>query len=193
MRSRLGTAEHGLSLLEKKLKILEQERDRLRASAELTRREWESACREARTWQLRAVLLGGERSIRLAAADRPAEVTVQWATAAGVRYPDHVECTLPPDTSRAIIGSSAVVRARSAHRAALGAAGRHAAAVAALRAVERERTATRIRAQGLHRRRIPDLRAELVRVELALEEQERAENVRLRRAIGAPADSPRSI
>ncbi|MEU7141650.1 V-type ATP synthase subunit D [Nocardia sp. NPDC046473] len=183
LRGRLGIAEHGLSLLEQKLKILERERDRLRVLAERSRCEWESTCLEARTWQLRAVLLGGQRSIRLAAADRPAEMSIHWATAAGVRYPDRVEFVLPQGSTRAIPSSSVIVHAQSAHRAAVGAAGRYAAAAAAVHAVEREYSTTRIRAQGLHRRRIPDLVAALARVELALEEQERAENIRLRRAI----------
>jgi len=187
LRERLRLAEHGLSLLEKKLAILEQERSRLRQLAEQTRHDWEATCLAARTWQVRAELLGGQRSLRLAGPQHATDVTVRWATTAGVRYPHDVDCASPPDDGEAIVGSTTLVAAAAAHRTAITAAARYAVADAAVRAVDREFVATRIRAQGLRRRRVPDLRAALARVELALEEEERSEGIRLRWAMGMPS------
>jgi len=184
LRDRLGLAEHGLSLLEKKLTLLEQERARLRLLAEHTRHDWHASCLAARTWQLRAELLGGRHSLQLAAPPRAADATVHWTTTAGVRYPNDIDCTLPTDPDDVIAGSITVVAAIAAHRTAITDAARYAAAEAAVRSVDREFTATRIRAQGLRRRRIPDLRAALAHIELALEEQERSEGIGLRWATG---------
>lgn len=181
LRNRLDLAEHGLSLLERKLLLLEQERTRLRELAEQARTDWASACRTARTWQLRAELLSGSSSLTTAAPLHPADITVHWTTTAGVRYPNDVDCALPDDPADVITGSTTLARTITAHRVAIAAAARCAAADAAARSLACECTATRIRAQGLRRRRIPELRTALAITELALEEQERAEGIRLRR------------
>jgi V/A-type H+-transporting ATPase subunit D len=183
LRDRLQLAEHGLSLLEKKLTILDQDRARLRGLADQAHADWESTCRQARTWQLRAELLGGQHSLSLATPVRAATLTVHWITAAGVRYPGAVDVANLDPTPDTVVGTATLARAAAAHRAAVRAAARYAAADAAATAVEREFTATRVRVQGLRRRRIPDLRAALARVELTLEEQERSEAIQLRRAL----------
>jgi V/A-type H+-transporting ATPase subunit D len=182
LRDRLQLAEHGLSLLERKLTLFEAERTRLRQLADTAEAVWHTACREARTWQLRAELLGGQHALRLAAPRVPAGIVLGWTTTAGLRYPGAAEVTTTPD-STAVATNTTTALAAAAHRVALGAAIRYAAAEAAVTAVERECAATRVRAQSLRHRRIPDLRAALARVELALEEQERSEAIRLRRAL----------
>jgi V/A-type H+-transporting ATPase subunit D len=182
LRERLELAGSALALLEQKRAILEQEYRRLRTAAEDTARDWDTACRTARTWQLRATLLGGQRCLVLAAARQPAGITVTTAALAGLRYPDTVDCTLPQSNSETMTPSSAVAQARTAHAAAVGAAAQHAVTLAAVRAVEHELTATRLRAQALRHRRIPALRAALAQLELSLEERERAERILLQRA-----------
>lgn len=183
LRDRLAVADRGVSLLERKLRILRGEQRRLHILAEGCERDWGRCADDARTWSLRAGLAGGQRSLRLATGREPAEVTVTWTTVMGVRYPDQVELVPPdPDTESRIIGNAALVHAREAHTVAVRAAARQAAAQAALRVVDRELAATRVRARALRRHWIPRLQAALQEVEMVLEEQERAEGIRRRRA-----------
>lgn len=187
LRERLDLAESAVSLLEQKRALLEQEHQRLCARRVATGREWASACELARMWQQRAVLIGGQPALALAAPAQRADIAIGMSALAGVRYPDSAECTVPHDITNTITTSSAVVPARDAHTAALGAAADHAIALAAVRAVERELTATRVRARALRQRRIPDLLAALGELELALEERERAEQIPFRRSASGSA------
>ena len=190
LRDRLDIAERGVSLLEQKLRILDGELRRFRSQAEQTRSSWERACSDARMWQLRAELLGGQRSIRLASTDEPATVTVTWTSTMGIRYPAGIDCALPPaDSADVVTGSAAVVHARQAHREALVAATAHAATSAAVDTIEREIRSTRRRARALSRHWLPHLRAELARIELELEEAERADAVRLSSATSTERSS----
>lgn len=178
LRRRLDLAERGVALLDRKLALLEPEARRLAVLRDDTAREWEAACARARTWQLRAALLGGRRAPRSAIVPA-ADITVRIATIAGVRYPCGVDCVLPQAIPGAPDESATLLSARAAHRDALAAAAAHAAARAAAHAFERELAATRIRVRGLRHRRIPALRTALAQLEFALEEQERADLVRL--------------
>jgi V/A-type H+-transporting ATPase subunit D len=99
----------------------------------------------------------------------------------GVHHPGEPVCVLPGDsTAGQIIGSAGLIQARAAHREALLAAVRYAAAQAAARAIGREAAITGQRVRALRHRRIPQLSGLLAQVELDLEEQERAEAVRRR-------------
>lgn len=60
LMSRLELAERGVTLLEEKLRLLASRRDGLKARVEVTRSAWETACREADVWYLRALMLGGQ-------------------------------------------------------------------------------------------------------------------------------------
>jgi V/A-type H+/Na+-transporting ATPase subunit D len=182
LRARLDVAEHGVALLEQKVAILGDERRHLRELAAHTGRDWERACLDARTWTLRATLLGGQRSIRQATPDFQATVTVAWTTTMGIRYPEGAECVPPRRDGRVLVDSSALVCAQRAHDAALAAAARHGAALAAVRVIDREFYATRLRATALRRHWVPNLRNALAKIELDLEEQERAEGIRLKAA-----------
>jgi V/A-type H+/Na+-transporting ATPase subunit D len=181
LREHLDLAEHGVALLEHKLTILKRERAPLRERTERARREWETRCRDARIWQLRALLAGGGRSLT-DAATAPAVAHLRWTNTAGVRHPDTIDYHPAAETGVEIIHNASIVHARDAHRAAVAAAADYAAATAALRAVEQEYNRTRIRAQGLRRHRIPDLRAALDQLDLMLEEDERTAATTLRRA-----------
>ena len=114
---------------------------------------------EARTWTLRATLLGGQRSIQHATPDNPATVTVTWTTTMGIRYPDGSDWSPPRPDGPVVVHSSAVVYSQTANHAAVGAAAHHAAALAAVRVKDREFHATRLRAMALRRHWVPSLRA----------------------------------
>ena len=189
LRARLDVAERGVTLLEQKVHILGDERRRLRALTEDTGRDWERACLEARTWTLRATLLGGQRSIQHATPDDPATVTVTSTTTMGIGYPDGADYTPPHPDGPVVVDSSAIVYAQTSHHAALAAAARHGAALAALRVIDREFHATQLRATALRRHWLPSLRAALAKIELDLDEQERAEAIRLKSATNAAPTS----
>lgn len=190
LRARLDVAERGMALLEQKVAILGDERRRLRALTADTGRDWERACLDARTWTLRATLLGGQRSIQQATPDKPATVTVTWRTTMGIRYPEGADYTPPPQDGPVVVDSSAIVYAQSAHHAALAAAARHGAALAAERVIDHEFHATRLRAMALRRHWVPSLRSALAKIQLDLEEQERAEGIRLKSATTAARRQP---
>ena len=141
--------------------------------------EWERRQADADTWLLRAALLGGERAIRLAAAGTFAEVTISHAATMGVRYPAEATCATPPPVGR---DGPALAAAREAHRVALAAAVRHAAAAEALRVIEAETVVTRYRLRAVRDRWIPRLEQALAEVTFAIEELERADAARLRLA-----------
>ena len=126
-------------------------------------------------------MLGGQGAITLATPRERASITVDWTTTTGVRFPDGVQCVLPPTEDDAVVyTSSAALGASQFHRVALVAAAEHAVATAALATIEREYRATRLRARALSKHWLPRLRDELARINLELEEQDRAESSRLR-------------
>jgi V/A-type H+/Na+-transporting ATPase subunit D len=183
---RLAVARRGADLLDRKLQVLQGELDRRRDAAARAAAEWERRQADADRWLLRAALLGGERAIRLAAADTFAEVTISHAATMGVRYPADAACVTPPP---AVGDGPALTAAREAHRAVLAAAVRHAAAAEAFRVLEAETVATRYRLRAVRDRWIPRLEQALAEVTFALEELERADAARLRLA-AATRDRP---
>jgi V/A-type H+-transporting ATPase subunit D len=182
LRKRLEIARRGSDLLDRKLRILRREQERLALLVQRTGEEWQRTCGDAETWLLRAALLGGQRALRLAGDGAPAEVTVVWAETMGIHYPVQATCAPPGDRGPLAPRSAALGQAASAHRTALAAALRHAAATAAARTVDDEVAVTRQRLRAIEDRWIPRLQAALAEVELTLDEQERADGVRLRRA-----------
>ncbi|HTX85840.1 MAG TPA: V-type ATP synthase subunit D [Streptosporangiaceae bacterium] len=178
---RLDTARRGADLLDRKLRILQGELARLQAAAAETAGQWDQCEADARTWLLRAAMLGGERAIRLADDGQVADVQVSYATTMGIRYPATAACTIPPTLTW---DSPVLVRARQAHRAALEAAARHAAASAAARVVNDEVRATRYRLRAVQDRWIPGLEQALAKATFTIEELERADAARLRLATG---------
>jgi V/A-type H+-transporting ATPase subunit D len=182
LSERLAVATSALSLLENKRALLEGEQRRLRAHLDRTARDWERACSAALEWQMRAALFGGTRSVLEAAPVAHADVQVRRTTLAGVDYPESIESAASQADSAQIISSAGLYHACEAHRRALAAAAEHAAAAAAVRAVERELAVTRIHARAVRHRRIPGLRAALAELDLTLEERERDERVTARAA-----------
>ncbi|MGN6576622.1 MAG: V-type ATP synthase subunit D [Nocardioides sp.] len=185
LQHRLATAERGAALLDHKLRILRTERERFALLERRTAAGWEAADRAAAEWLLRAVILGGERSLRLAASSTPAQVQVQWNQPMGVRYPAEATCALPDVSPEAPpAGSAALVEARERHRRALEAAVEHAAVQAAVRVLAAEERATRRRLRAIEERWVPRLREALQATQLKLDEDEHADGVRLRWAAG---------
>jgi V/A-type H+-transporting ATPase subunit D len=181
LERRLQVARRGADLLDRKLRILQRELPGLRAQATRAARDWQRCAADADQWLLRAALLGGQRAIRLGSTDPPADVSVSYATTVGVRHPADVTCAVPEPESWT---GPAVAEATRAHQAALQAAARSAAAAAALRVMEAETAATRLRLRAVKDRWIPLLEHARAQLTLALDEQERADLARLRRAQG---------
>jgi V/A-type H+/Na+-transporting ATPase subunit D len=178
---RLATARRGADLLDRKLRILENELARLQTTAAQTAKQWDQSQAEARTWLLRAALLSGEQAIRLADDGLVAGVRVVYTTTMGIRHPETATCDVPPARTW---DSPVIARARQAHRAALEAAVRNAAATAAVRMVDDEVRATRYRLRAVQDRWIPGLEQALAEVTFTIEELERADAARLRLAAG---------
>jgi V/A-type H+-transporting ATPase subunit D len=190
---RLDTAERGLDLLDRKLRVLRGEQQRAHLIAGRTGADWRRRCAEAETWLLRAALLGGQRAIRHAVPAEAAQVQLTWTEVMGVRHPlgATVRCGRP-GTDAATAGTAAVVEAAAAHRAALEAAAHHAVAEEAARRLDAEVAATGHRLRAVEDRWIPRLRAALHRAELDLEELDHTEGIRLRWAAGQqPGGGPR--
>jgi V/A-type H+-transporting ATPase subunit D len=179
LQRRLQVARRGAELLDRKLRILRGESDRLRGVAEEAAAEWERCCADAGRWLQRASLLGGQRAIRLAAGGGRADVTISYRTVMGVRYPAGAACAIPEPVTW---DGPVLAGTRLAQRTALEAAVRHAAAAEALRLVEAETLATQRRLRAVRERWIPRLEEALSQVTLALEEQEIADAARLRLA-----------
>ena len=178
---RLETARRGANLLDRKLRILQGELARLQAAAAETAVQWDRCQADARTWLLRAAMLEGERAIRLADDGQAADVRVSYETTMGIRYPATTTCTVPPTVTW---DSPVLAGARQAHRAALTAAARHAAATASVRLVGDEVRVTRYRLRAVQDRWIPGLEQALADVTFTIEELERSDAARLRLAAG---------
>jgi V/A-type H+-transporting ATPase subunit D len=183
LRRRLGVARRAATLLDQKLRILRHEQERFALLVRRTGQEWQDSCRDAEIWLLRATLVAGRQPLRLAAGGPPAEVAVTWTTSMGLRYPSDARCAVPAAVV-VLPGSAALVQAAEGYREALQAAVRHAAAEAALRALDAEVATTRRRLRAVEDRWIPRLEQRLAAVQLELDEAERGDGVRLRWVAG---------
>jgi V/A-type H+-transporting ATPase subunit D len=185
LHRRLGTAERGRTQLDRKVRILVPERQRLALEADRCRGEWAAACELARTWEVRVALLGGRDAIRGAAAPEPMEIEVTWTTAMGLRHPIGVTVAAPAEVAPLHVGNAAVGPAVAAFRTALLAGARTAAAEEAVRRLDAEIALTRRRIRALDKRWIPWLRESLAALDLALDQAEQEDATRLRRAEAA--------
>jgi len=179
---RLGAARRGADLLDRKLRILQAELGGLRAAAAQTEQDWHRCSAEAERTLLLAALLGGERALRLATGAGYAQVRISYAVTIGVRHP--AAGRYSPATAEGPWADPTVEQARRAHQDALAAAVRHAVSAQALRIVEAETMTTRYRLRAIRDRLIPRLEQARAEVALAIDELERADGARLRRAAG---------
>lgn len=188
LRRRLATAERGTDQLEHKLQALIRELERLQRLRAETELAWADAVGKARTWQLRAGVLGGQQAYAGAPTREPARITISWGSAAGVGIPTGSELSglpAPPD----LAPNAAVVATARAFGAALRAAAELAVADEATRRIEDEIALTRRRVRALERRWMPALRSSLADVEQSLELDEQEDGARLRRALSQPANT----
>jgi V/A-type H+/Na+-transporting ATPase subunit D len=186
LRRRLSAAERGREQLDRKLRVLVVEQAKLRAVAESYRRQWVRACGDGSDWLLRAALLGGEDAIRQASPREPVTVSVTWANTVGVHHPQDVAIADDIDAATAGLSNAALTPAIRAFQQAMIAGVRTAAADEAVRRVDAEIAVTRRRMRALDKRWLPWLHEALAQRELALEQAEQEDGVRLRRAIGDP-------
>jgi len=183
LEHRLATADRGARVLAQKRRALIHLRSDLDSRLADAGTEWEAAARNASDWLARATTLSGERRVRLALAysGTRASVVVNWQNTLGVLHPVDATLELPePSDVAALGGNAALASAAEAHRLALQAAARYAVVKAAHERISAELAATARRARAVERRWIPEHRAALERVVLALEEGERDEAVRIR-------------
>jgi len=188
LRRRLSTAQRGRDQLDRKLRVLVPELQRRRLQADRNRREWVLACDDARTWLLRAAVLGGQDAIRSAGAPHLADVDLMWTTAMGLSYPVDARLVNPPEDAIAFAGNAALAPAAAAFRSALLAGVRTAVAEDAVRRVEAESAVTRRRLRALEKRWLPWLHDALAALELSLEQSEMEDSIRLRRTASGQSD-----
>ncbi|MGZ4603081.1 MAG: V-type ATP synthase subunit D [Kineosporiaceae bacterium] len=181
LEHRLGTAQRGAEILDRKLHLLLQEKQRCTARVERTGRAWETTCGEARRWGLVVAALGGAGALR-PAVPGTATVEVGWSATMGVPHPAAVTCRLPPEEAAVLDATAALPIARAACRRAVIAAAEHAAATATARQISAEIAVTRGRVRAIRDRWVPRLEAALKELESALGEDEAADAARLRHA-----------
>jgi V/A-type H+-transporting ATPase subunit D len=186
LSGRLRAGRLAADLLDRKLRVLRLEQERLAEMERRTSAHWRASWQRADTWSRRASVLAGQRGVRLAAPGQPAEVTLTWTNVMGVRYPSSATCTIPePNPSTRGEDSAALVEASAAHREAVVAAAAHAATTTASRVIEAELVATRRRRHAITDRWIPRLERALQKVAAELDETERADTFRMRWAADA--------
>ena len=184
---RLALARRGAEVLDQKRRVLLAEVQRSSELVRATRARWEEAQREATRWLSRAVLLGGERQLRLAAGyvTEAADVRIGWRHSMGVVFPGEADVRVPelPDLS-ALGMSAALLEAGASHRRAVEAALRYAAAQVAHRRLSEELRLTVRRLRATEKRWIPLHEQALATLELVLDEGEREDAARTRWAVG---------
>ncbi|WP_062203668.1 V-type ATP synthase subunit D [Demequina salsinemoris] len=189
VQRQLGVAEHGVELLERKQRIVAAEHERLLLRGDGLELEWERAAGVALAWASRAAALDGWEAIDAASPLAPAQVAVSSGRVMGLEFPDDASVAVP--SPRPIGASTALSYAAESMAAAVEAAARYAANKRAAATVATELTATRTRRRAVEHRWIPHLESELGRIERALDELEREENLRVRWAVGAQATRDR--
>lgn len=181
LQHNLAVAVRGADLLEQKLGVLRTRHERLRQTEAAAAAAWDARLREAETWLLRGLVLGGKQALSAASGAVRAEATVEWTASMGVPHPAGCSVDVPerpPDS--AAPGNTALVHAETAYRQAVAAAGAYAAAGAATRILAAEVAGTRRRIRALRRHWIPQLEQALGRIGLALEQSEHEDAVRRR-------------
>jgi V/A-type H+-transporting ATPase subunit D len=181
LRRRLATAQRGRTQLDRKLRVLYPERQRLQLVADRQREVWVAACAQARTWHLRDVLLSGEDGVRLSSPAQTLTAEVTWTSSMGLRYPADVRLS-HPDDSDLLHPNAASDPAAAAFRSAVVAGARAAAAEEAVRRIDAEIAVTRRRLRALEKRWLPRLETSLRELDLTLEQAEQEDSTRLRHA-----------
>ena len=191
---RLEVARRGAGVLDEKYRALVRERAGFESLVAGAAEEWETLATEAARWLTRALVLGGERQLAVAAAGQaaPADVRVRWRTVLGVTCPAEATVEAHADTGvSARGGSAALLAAAAAHRRALDAAAALAVAEGALRRIDAELAITALRRNAIERHWIPAHEAAVAALDISLEESEREDGARVRWVTGGASDRPR--
>ena len=181
--ARLEVAHRGAELLDRKRQVLLGEEARIRAEAERARRDWNEAAAQVETWSSRAGIVDGAGRLELLArhVQGRASLEVSWLNFMGARIPraETIDVPEPPAIS-ALGGSSAAVLLARASPEAARAATRFAIAERAESELSEElrRAARRLRA--LRERWIPEHEQALAALDLALDEGQREQAIRVR-------------
>jgi V/A-type H+-transporting ATPase subunit D len=181
LRRRQAVAERGRAQLDRKLRILLPQQQSHRMRTAHLQQQCVEASEQARTWVLRAALLGGEDALRSGAPLEPAEARVGWQVVMGVALPIDADVRFPAPSGFPP-ANAAVGPAAEAVRRTVRSAVRLAAAEEALRRLDAEVAVTRRRLRAIETHWLPWLEAERARLEQALEQDEQDDGLRLRRA-----------
>ena len=191
---RLEVGTRGLEVLDQKRQTLLHEQQRLSDRLAEDRAAWERQAREAATWSDRAAAISGARRLRLASLYRGerAKVTIEWRNAVGVVIPVSATVQLgePPDFV-SLGGGSSVTLAAESHARALVAAAAYAAASTAHEAITAELAATVRRLRAIERRWMPEHEAALRKLNLALDQSELEDIIRVRWVVKRQQSQPR--
>jgi V/A-type H+/Na+-transporting ATPase subunit D len=180
---RLDVAHRGAELLDRKRQVLLAEQARVRAQAEQARRAWLEAASDVETWTARAGLVDGEIRLELLArhARARASLELSWRNLMGAQLPraQRLDIPEPPPLSALGASSASVLLARACSEATRAAADYAIAERAdAELSIELGRAARRLRA--LRDRWIPQHEQALAALDLALDEAQREQAIRVR-------------
>jgi V/A-type H+/Na+-transporting ATPase subunit D len=180
---RLEIARRGAELLDRKRQALLREQTRVRAEAADAQRAWHEAAAQAALWSDRAAMLDGADRLELLTrhVHVQASLELSWSNLMGARIPGIEAAAVPdPPPVSALGGSSAAVIAARSSCEAVRAAARYAVAERAdiELSAELARAAQRLRA--LQQRWIPQHEQALAMLDLALDESQREQAVRVR-------------
>jgi V/A-type H+/Na+-transporting ATPase subunit D len=180
---RLDVAHRGAELLDRKRQALLAELGRVRAEAEQARREWDDAAARVQTWTYRAGIVDGAARLDVLArhASDHSSVGLSWRNLMGARIPcaEAIEVSEIPDLS-ALGGSSAAVLLAQACGDAVRAAARYAIAERAASELSAELARAARRLRALRERWIPQHEQALAALDLALDESQREQALRVR-------------
>ncbi len=181
--ARLEIAARGAELLDRKRQALLREQGRLRSELRDALLAWNAAAAEVGQWTARSALLDGSSQLELLArhVHGPAALELSWSNLMGARLPAAQRIELPEAPPLSALGaSSATVLLDRACRAATLAAVRCAVAERAEAEVSGELARAVRRLRALEDRWIPQHQQALAQLDLALDESQREQGVRVR-------------
>lgn len=180
---RLQVARRGAELLERKRTALLAERVAVRSEVAAARLAWEDAARQVACWSARATVLDGTERLELLSRHVRGEAVLElrWSNLMGARLPSARTLSLPdPPPLSALGASSAGVVLAGACREATLVAARLAVAERAQSELGAELARAARRLRALRDRWIPQHERALQRLDLALDESQREQAVRVR-------------
>jgi V/A-type H+/Na+-transporting ATPase subunit D len=184
---RLEVAHRGAELLDRKRQALLREQAGARAEVQQARRDWEDAVARMEAWTVRAGIVDGAARLELLTRHARAQASLElsWRNLMGAHIPraETIDVPVPPDIS-ALGGSSATVLLARAGAEAARAAARYAIAERAASELSAELARAARRLRALRERWIPQHEQALAALDLALDEAQREQALRVRWLVG---------